>query len=286
MSTTLRYLGSYNQPDICLSSDKTRDQTQPYRRMMVTYGEYQTVSRHDRAEKPSPSLSDEGLCPFEPDPVTLLWEKMNVSMVDSAFEKTETKKFLPQDELEKIFLDDARDHDGRYNHVLQLMDIQPRDASARDRGLADYILRSAQKIFLVAIWIDLKQLHTAMKLFRDAHFKDEDLPLEEWSGQQLESALINNKFVRMEETRGRHPRRIWDMRSISKFQASQWLFLAPKISTNVQTCSFNKGCPIPFVAKSTPQSSGAHGIVNKYTIHHAHFENALRPVISLLLSFE
>jgi hypothetical protein len=72
------------------------------------------------------------------------------------------------------------------------------------------------------------------------------------------------------------------MRFISEFQTSQWRFLAPKISTNVQNRYFDNGCPIPFVAKSTKQCSGAHGIVNKYTIHHAHFENSFRPVISPL----
>lgn len=249
---------------------------------MSNHGKYEAGNHYEHAEDTTTSYSDEGVCLDEPDPVTLLWEKMSVAMIPSAFEKTETKMFLPQDDFEKIFLDDAGDQDGRHNYVFQIMGIQTRTASEDDKGLADYILRNAQKIFLVAIWISLNQLKTAMKLFRDARFKDEDLPLEEWSGQQLRDALNDHKFVRMEETRRRHARRVWDMRSISEFQSAQWLFLAPKISTNFQTCNFDNGCPIPFVAKSTKQCSGAHGIVNKYTIHHAHFENSLRLVSSPL----
>jgi len=246
------------------------------RKFIAQWDEPELAESH--ATQTITSYFDEGLLGPDPDPVKSLWEKMSASMVSSVFERTETKTFLPQDDIEEMILYNTRDPASRYNHVLQLMGIQPCNASENDRELADYILNYAQKIFLIAIWTDLEQLQTAMELFKHAHFKDEDLPLEEWSEQEFETVLYHHKFVRMEETRRRHPGHIWNARSIRDFQSSQWVFLAPNISTDVQTCNFDKACPIPFIAKGTEQHSGAHAVVYKYTIHPAHFKDSLHQV--------
>jgi len=249
---------------------------------MFADGKEETESKRKDAQETAMTNFEQGLSSDPCNCATLLYQAMNVSLRVSKFDKTDGAQFLPQDAFERIWSAIEADEDSGNQQMLKLMDIQPNESSEDDRRLAEYILKDAKKIFLIAIWMNLKRLQAAMELFRAAQFCDEDLPIEEWSGQRFMSTSENHKFVQMEESQGASSRRIWDMRSITEFQSDQWLFLAPKISTKVETCNFDNDCPIPFIAKSTKQCSGAHGVVNKYTIHHAHFENALRPVDSPL----
>ena len=224
-------------------------------------------------------------------PLGSLWKSLRTSMSTSKFERTETKMFLPRDTFENILSGTAGGLSGRRKLVLEVMGIESSRTSEHDRALADYILQSAQKVFLIAVYIRLEQLHAAMELFKVSQFKDEHLPVEECTAQELEDSPKCHHFGQIESHQRsyrkkvgkRKMQRIWDMETISKFQDSQWIFLTPTISAHDQNCNFDNRCPIPFITKNTQQSSGAHGIVHKYTIHPAHFENSLRQVTHLIV---
>ena len=214
---------------------------------------------------------EEGLCSGKHDCASLLYDAMNVSMIFSKFEKTDDKTFLPQDAFERIWSTIAGDEKSRCDNILKLMNVRMNRSTEDDRELANYILRSAKKIFLVAIWMGVDQPHAAMKLFQKSQFEDRNLPIKEWKGTKIKLAPGDHEFVRMEESRGIDQKRIWNLRAITDFQVGQWKFLAPTISTSDQNRSFGNGYPIPFISKGGNRSGGAHGIVYKYTIHPAHF---------------
>ncbi|KAI4710301.1 hypothetical protein J4E89_004754 [Alternaria sp. Ai002NY15] len=217
-------------------------------------------------------------------PIASLWEKLRVSMQESMFERTERKKFIPRSTFDEIFPGTASTRRDRRNFVLQVMGIEPSRLSEEHIALADYILDSAQKVFLIAVYIRLDRLHTAMELFKDDKFTDERLPVDEWKGDKLKCARKSHPFVVMEDKRRdrkKSPKRIWDVHYISLFQDDQWLFLSPTISVHEQNCNFDNRRPIPFIEKDTHLSSGAHGVVYKYAIHHAHFKNSLDQVMGI-----
>jgi hypothetical protein len=117
-----------------------------------------------------------------------------------------------------------------------------------------------------------------MVLFKEHNFTDSCLPLEEWSKERLKKNTGSHPFVLMERDQAAKTKRIWSVYSIDRFCKAQWEFQAPIISTAKKNHNFDQRI-IPFVAKSTTPSSGAHGIVYRYTIHSAHFEDPLHPVI-------
>jgi len=80
----------------------------------------------------------------------------------------------------------------------------------------------------------------------------------------------------------KRPTRIWDVHTISKFQDNQWIFLAPTISTLDLNHNFDHRYPIPFIAKDSKLSSGAYGVVYKYTIHPAHFKDSFHRVTHVM----
>ncbi|KAI4622282.1 hypothetical protein J4E83_005024 [Alternaria metachromatica] len=193
------------------------------------------------------------------------------------FERTEGKKFIPRSTFDEILARTASTQRDRRNFVLRVMGRELNRPSEEDIALADYILGSAQKVFLIAVYIQLDQLHAAMNLFKDARFTDERLPIKEWKGDKLKCELKSHPFVLMEKEKdkSKSTKRIWRVHSISLFQDDQWIFLTPTISAHDQNRSFDNRCPIPFTTKNTQQRSGAHGIVYKYTIHPAHYKNSL-----------
>jgi len=228
----------------------------------------------------------------EPDAFESLYERLQYSMSTSVFERTQGSRFLPRDAFEKVLSSTAAGPSDRRNFVLEVMGVELSRPSEDDRALADYILDSARKVFLVAVDIELEQLHAAMKLFKISQYKDEDLPVEEYSRTRLKVALRQNHhpFQRMEtvqrKLRGqdeeKNRRRIWSLPTIARFQDSQWIFLAPTMSTLDLNSNFDHRCPIPFITKDSRQSSGSYGIVYKYTIHHAHFKNTFHQVIQIM----
>jgi hypothetical protein len=216
-----------------------------------------------------------------------LRRRLTYALQSSMFEKTKNKKFLPRDIFEDILPDSTINQGGNREDpadtVLEIMEIEPNDASSDDRALADHILENSRSIFLIVIWIRHEQLYEAMQLFMYQNFTDRNLPISAWSGDQLKNDSENHLFSRMESGHSDQSaagHRIWDVCSINDFEDAQWMFLAPKLSTKQQNGHFDERCPIPFIDQSTNKRSGAHGIVHKYTIHHAHHEDLLHPVCS------
>ena len=223
----------------------------------------------------------------EPDPHESLWKNLHSSMCTSVFERTERKEFLPQDAFEKIFKGNVAGPTCRRNLVLEVMGIDSSRPNEDDRALADYILDSAQKVFLIAVYIRLEQIHAAMELFKVSQYEDIDLPVKDYSGRPRQDLSRCHPFEQMETVQRKLRRkdgvknrmRIWNIHTIIRFQDSQWIFLTPIISARDQQRNLDDRCPIPFTTKNTQQSRGAHGIVDKYTIHPAHFKNSLHQVI-------
>jgi hypothetical protein len=227
--------------------------------------------RYDQS--PSPE-SDSG-----PDLSETFENSLTLSMKKSLFEKTPIE-FLPRQAFEDCLTDLAKDR--RYKRsavdvVIELMGQEPEKANEEDRALARYVLDSAKTVFLITFWIKADPLHAAIALFRESGFNDSSLPLEEWSSEQLDNDLDNHRFRRMERSRRKTKRRIWTVWSIHRFQQCQWQFQAAMISTRRTNHSFGQRT-IPFISKGTKQGGGAHGIVYRYEIHPAHFEDPLCPV--------
>ncbi|KAI4931356.1 hypothetical protein J4E85_003948 [Alternaria conjuncta] len=204
------------------------------------------------------------------DPAGSLRERLCVAMQKSMFERTEGNKFIPRSIFDEIFTGTASTQTDRRNFVLRVMGRELSRPSKEDIALADYIMGSAQKVFLIAVYIRLDRLHAAMRLFKDDKFTDERLPIDEWKGNQLECELESHPFVLMEDKRkhkSKSTKRIWRVQSISLFQDDQLLFLSPTISVHEQYCKFDNRRPIPFIEKDTHLSSGAHGVVyNKSSV--------------------
>jgi hypothetical protein len=236
----------------------------------------QKYSKRDESGESSSSESssqDELLAELE--------DKLHVKLKKSEFEKT-PMDFLPRDVFQQILpslSSNRNNEDGSADHVLALILQSPNQATEDDRALANYIMKSAKTMFLIAIYIKLSPLHAAMALFRNNCYDDSKLPIEEWPKDQL----TTHPLVVLEEKSNSKPktkrRRIWSASSIDSFQKSQWIFLAPIISTETRNSNFGLR-PMPFVARSTTPSSGAHGVVTKYTVHSAHFKDLQRPVIA------
>jgi hypothetical protein len=200
-------------------------------------------------------------------------------MKTSKFEKT-PREFLPRDQFKRILSDlptNRTDGNDEAHIVLQLMHREPENASKDDRVLADYVLKSAMKVFLIVIRIKFDHLHAAMTLFKDNNKGDSDLPFDVWDRDKLNDDLENHPFVLMEKRKKPKTRTIWKLNSIHEFHNAQWEFLAPVISTAKWNCNFGLRT-MPFTEKGATPSSGAHGIVRSYTVHPAHFEDLSRPV--------
>jgi len=259
------------------NSDQTKESDDNQAMEMTSEDSYQSESEADSDSESTPLQS--------------LWNSLRASMSTSMFERTETKLFLPRDTFEQILSRTEGGLSGRRKLILEVMGIESSRPSEDDRALAEYILDSAQKVFLIAVYIQLEQLHAAMKLFKVSQYKDEKLPVEERTARELDDTPRRHEFERMEnrqrdrrrKDRKKNPKRIWDIHTISKFQDNQWTFLIPIISAHDQNCNFDSRCPIPFTTKNAQQRSGAHGIVYKYTIHPAHYKNSLHQVIHVIV---
>jgi hypothetical protein len=205
-----------------------------------------------------------------------LTEELACAMEDSCFEKTPTE-FLPQSEINKILPCQSTDGSGRHrsiDYILRIMCILPEEASEEEIALARYILESARITFLIAVHLplQLEQLRAAMSIFKEEGFTDDCLPIEDWPRDRLKSGSDNHRFVRMERKQNMQEMDIWSVWSIGEFQTKQKKFLAPIVSTAVPQSDFAHGT-LPFIrkAESVNRNGGAHGVVNGYQIHPAHY---------------
>jgi hypothetical protein len=218
-----------------------------------------------------------------------LGTELTTSMVESHFEKTPTN-FFPKQTFETLLTDLATKKNykhGAEDIVLELLGKEPENHDEDDKALARYVLDGAKTLFLITFWIKREfpkseQFHAAMASFRKHKFDDSKLPLEEWSGAQLKTDLDIHPFVRMEGHGKKKNGRIWTVSSIHRFQQDQWRFLAATISTAHTNHNFGQRT-IPFISKHTkPGNGGAHGIVYRYEIHPAHFEDPHFPVMYIV----
>lgn len=209
-------------------------------------------------------------------------------MVKSKFDKTPIS-FLPRNILKTILSELPQSRKGTRDEVrtiLQILNVDPVHVSRDDRALADYILNSAKTLFLLLIHIEFKQLHTAMTLFKHNNIDDSYLPCEVWDEENLRLNIEKHPFRLMEKSKLTKPQSrrnmtktnwTWSAHAIHKFQDKQWQFLAPMISSAKETCNFTRS-PMPFIEKGDSLSGGARGVVSRYTVHPAHFEDDSRRV--------
>jgi serine/threonine protein kinase len=200
-----------------------------------------------------------------------LKDKLLASMQTSRFEKTPSQ-FLPRDKFEAIFSAQPRD---RTLAIFEPMGVKLAAPTADDLSLAKHILEHCRALYLIAVFIELKPepLRTLMSIFRRDEFTDRRLPIDVWPGEKIKAEKKNHPLVVMEKLH--EPARtlhIWNLKSIAKFQSEQWKFLIPTISTSDIFHDFGQRT-VPFVVKHNFVGKGGNGIVHKYEIHHAHFED-------------
>lgn len=226
-----------------------------------------------------------------PDPLNALREKITMSLENSKFDKTLMRRFLPRDIFDALFKDLPIRGPGLESFTILQLLIWPHHhegASKDDIKLAEYISNRAKTVFLVVICSGLEDRLGAMRLFHENEFDDECLPYEVWCNNQLRDEIETHEFVRWEGRKNKRSKRIWTCLFINRFQNEQWQFLAPIISTSTvnRNCNFTQR-PLPFIEKGhTPRSgaSGAHGVVSRYEVHPAHFEDGSSSVSALYSS--
>jgi hypothetical protein len=203
-------------------------------------------------------------------------------MSESTFEGTQAQ-FLPRNLLDTMLSQSTLgrdDEDDRIEHVLRLLDTNPNEVSNEDKELAKFILDGATKLFLIVVFIRLRDPYAAMSLFKVAGLTDRTLPIEEWPLKEGTKEFDEKKhpLVMLERQYTTSAKCMWTVYNIRRFKEAQMKFLAPAISTEVKDNNFGH-LPMPFIACNATPSSGAHGIVHQYTVHPAHVQFEYAKVI-------
>jgi serine/threonine protein kinase len=206
-----------------------------------------------------------------------LRDQLLASMQLSRFERT-PNYYLPNDQFEGIFQIQSTMEGVRNLTLFEPMGVDAAAPTDDDLSLANHILENCRKLYLIAIFIELEPvpLRTIMAIFRQEGFADHHLPIDVWPMDKLKDDIRKHPFVCMEKQHLARKPRIWNFRRIERFQSDQWRFLAPTISTTKPIHDFGQ-LTIPFVEKHAIAGSGTYGIVYKYEIHHAHFEDPKFP---------
>jgi serine/threonine protein kinase len=203
--------------------------------------------------------------------------KLLTSMEESQFEKTQGR-YLPRNKFDEIFCPQPERKDGRIPAIFEPMGLSLVTPTDEDLSLVDHVLEHCRILFLIAVYIELnpEPLRTLMSIFRRDKFTDKRLPIDIWPMRKLKAGIKKHPFHPFVEMEQRHEPtrtlRIWDLKSIEKFQSEQWNFLIPIISTTEIFHDF-RHCRIPFVARHEVVGKGGNGIVYQYTIHEAHFND-------------
>lgn len=225
------------------------------------------------------------------DPLNEIREKITMSLEDSKFDKTLMRRFLPRNKFDALFKDLPIRGPGLGSYTILQLLIWPHQhegLSKDDEKLAEYISYRAKTVFLIVICSGLEDRLGAMRLFYENGFDDECLPYEVWCNNRLRDEIQTHEFVRWEGKKNKRSKRIWTCLFINRFQSEQWQFLAPIISTSTvnRNCNFTQR-PLPFIEKGhAPRSgaSGAHGVVSRYEVHPAHFEDGSNSVSAIYSS--
>jgi serine/threonine protein kinase len=199
--------------------------------------------------------------------------RLLASMQRSHFDKT-PHEFLPRNKFEEIFPTQSEQERYQILPIFKPMEINLAAPTDDDLSLANYILEHCRTLYLVAVFIELKPkfLRTFMSMLRKDGLTDERLPIDMWSMEELKIETKKHPFVLMEMKHSARKPRIWNLKSISKFQNEQWKFLIPTISTTEIFVDFRQKT-IPFIAKIDIVGKGGNAIVYIYEIDPAHFED-------------
>jgi serine/threonine protein kinase len=243
-----------------------------------TSREHDTGSTQEKDMDTSPCDSDFGEEGLRDNLYSFLLENK------SQFDKT-PHEFLPRDKLDGIFSAQSKQGQDQTRNVFKPMGINSTSPTNEDLSLTEYILNNCQKLYLIAVFIELKPkpLRTLMSIFRQNEFTDKKLPIDMWGANEIKAGIRKPPFhplvVMEKQYEPTRTLRIWDLISISKFQKEQWKFLIPTISTKEILHDFGQHT-IPFSVKHEFEGKGGNGIVHKYEIHHAHFEDTSPPIKS------
>jgi serine/threonine protein kinase len=209
-----------------------------------------------------------------------LKDKLLLSMQESQFEKT-PNSYIPRDKVDEIFGTQSK-RDGTPNLLIfEPMGVSPATPTENDLSLAYHVRAHCRILYLIAVFIELepKSLRELMSIFRQDEFTDQQLPISVWTMEELKTDTKKHPLVLMERKYSEQKPRIWNFRHIQRFQSDQWKFLIPTISTTEIFHDFRQ-FTIPFIAKHNFRGKGGNGIVYKYEIHHAHFNDPSSPIIT------
>jgi serine/threonine protein kinase len=197
------------------------------------------------------------------------------SMEESRFDKT-PKSYLPRHEFDAIFSIQSGREDLQNLPVFKPMGFNPAFSAIDDRSLAGHILQNSKKLYLIAVFSELKPrlLRKLMSIFRQHGFTDEQLPIDTWSMDKMRGGIETHPLVSMEKRFSTQRPHIWNFERIVGFQSNQCMFLAPRISTNKIFHDFRQNT-VPFVKKHSVVKKGGRGDIHKYDIHYAHFKDPL-----------
>ena len=219
----------------------------------------------------------------------------------SSFEKT-SQKFVPIDAIDRIFAYGAQgmnvSPDPRHR-VLKL--LGKRLNAEEEASLLDFIVTRAKRLFLICIRSHQPHLHTKMTMFMEHEFDDGQLPIKSVMstkpGDTPDDHTLSFMSTKPADIPNDHPffimnkayhkaypkgkrRHLWKMRNIEVLFDSQWMFLAPIISTTTLLQDFGQRT-MPFISSEAPPSfRGTFSIVTRYEVHHAHIDNAHEVIVS------
>jgi hypothetical protein len=230
-----------------------------------------------------------------------LWDRIHKKLSTSKFGNKDPK-FLAKGMLKTLITEDTtREAIGFYNMDRKFLvkgifkALVTKVSISKAIGfrteldsLVTFVVERAEKVFatLVSMGLSKENLLTAIRLFKEHHFDDSKLPIEKQEGNGSSTDIGPNHSNRTKgifDTLEPNGRKFWKPCKVDAFYENQWKFLAPIISTapkERQTdydLSFHN--ILPFIFKDPNEGGkGSFGEVNKYMVHHDHFEDPTRKV--------
>lgn len=183
----------------------------------------------------------------------LLSTAINATYQKSTFPQGRDLQFSPHGSLDSIIT---------ATRVGEILTGTGHNSAPQNKGLIEYVLRKATKLFAIVLWIDFRgeRLTTTMASFYHNRTCDQDLPVD------LEVLETSSKFSVC---------RSWKDIYKTNFLTSQWMFLAPRFAVEdaVKRLQFHPKIILPFKMVKTDQtpSEGAFGTVWRVKIHPSHF---------------
>lgn len=204
----------------------------------------------------------------------IVFSRFVYDVVKSEFDKT-PHEFLPMSVLNGIFDYDMDTEVGCQKFecdVLEVMGVDPTQATEYDLELAKFVLLEARKLFFIGIYIDHPSLYNMMALFKESSFTDSRLPIP-WTTERWRREASEHPLAVMEHQIDSQSSSIWPLQCMHKFQRDQWRFLPAAISCARNSHNFGQRI-LPFIEKLPIYHGGAHGYVQAYKIHPAHIIEA------------